>query len=97
MADTLDGYTIGETLGKGEFVIVKEAVDLATGEKVAIKILDKAVLKQTRKIDQIRREIKVLKKLDHSNIAKLHKMVETDSHYYYYFHPLEQISQMRLK
>ena len=43
--EALDGhYDVGETIGCGGFAKVKKAIHLGTGEKVAIKILDKASL-----------------------------------------------------
>ena len=37
-------YTLHETVGRGGFAKVKKATHLITGERVAIKILDKASL-----------------------------------------------------
>ena len=37
-------YILGETIGEGAFAKVKLATHIFTGEKVAIKILDKQVL-----------------------------------------------------
>lgn len=37
-------YVLGETIGRGGFAKVKKATHLATGERVAIKILNKCSL-----------------------------------------------------
>jgi len=37
-------YDVGETIGRGGFAKVKRATHLVTGERVAIKILDKLSL-----------------------------------------------------
>lgn len=43
--DALEGYyDVGETIGCGGFAKVKKATHLGTGERVAVKILDKASL-----------------------------------------------------
>jgi maternal embryonic leucine zipper kinase len=43
--NALDGfYTIHETIGRGGFAKVKKATHILTGDRVAIKILDKAAL-----------------------------------------------------
>ena len=47
-------YTIKETIGTGTFSKVKLGINKSTGEKVAIKILDKRKIKN--KTDQIRVE-----------------------------------------
>ena len=64
-------YTIKETIGTGTFSKVKLGIIKSTGEKVAIKILDKRKIKN--KTDQIRveRELTILKKLNHINIVKI--------------------------
>ncbi len=44
-ADLVIGnYSFGKTLGKGTFGKVKEAIHLPTGEKVAVKIVDKRTI-----------------------------------------------------
>jgi 5'-AMP-activated protein kinase catalytic alpha subunit len=39
-----------------------------TGEKVAVKILEKSRIKDKKDIERISREIKILKKVRHPNI-----------------------------
>ncbi len=48
-------YTIKETIGTGTFSKVKLGINKSTGEKVAIKILDKRKIKN-KTDDQIRVE-----------------------------------------
>ena len=50
----LNEYAIKETIGKGTFSKVKLGINKSTGEKVAIKILEKKKIKN--KTDQIRVE-----------------------------------------
>jgi serine/threonine protein kinase len=38
----IGNYELGKTLGKGTFGKVKEGIHIPTGEKVAIKIIDKS-------------------------------------------------------
>lgn len=64
-------YLFGEALGKGAYAKVKEAVNIQTRQKVAVKVINK---KQLRKIpngeENVRTEIEVHEKLDHPNIVK---------------------------
>ena len=52
-------YIILRTLGKGSFGKVKEALHVLSGEKIAIKILEKARIKKEEDLTRIKREIKI--------------------------------------
>ena len=59
---------LGKTIGEGEFGVVKEATNEVTDEKVAVKILRKNKDKQS-KIENMKREIAIMRKLKHQNIV----------------------------
>lgn len=67
-------YIILRTLGKGSFGKVKEAVHVLSGEKIAIKILEKAKIKKDDDLVRIRREINILSKVCHPNIIQLYEV-----------------------
>ena len=56
-------YIIMRTLGKGSFGKVKEAIHVMSGEKIAIKILEKQKIKKDEDLVRIRREINILSKV----------------------------------
>ena len=70
-------FILREKLGEGAFGSVRLGINKQTGEKVAIKILEK--IKLTRSTDKVRlrREISILKKLRHPNIVQLYSVIET--------------------
>jgi len=78
----LKEYLVKETIGKGTFSKVKLGVNKSTGEKVAIKILEKN--KILNKNDQIRvqREIDIIKKVKHLNIVKIIQIKEDHKNIY---------------
>ena len=80
--DFLSDYNIKETIGKGTFSIVKLGINKATEEKVAIKILKKKKLLQNADKSRLEREITILKKLNHINVIKTHKINEDFDKYY---------------
>ena len=47
---------------------------MLTNEKVAIKILEKARIKDRKDIERISREIKILKKVRHPNVIQLYEV-----------------------
>merc|ERR1719171_2023040 len=71
----IDEYEIGETLGTGHFSKVKLGVDKKTGEKVAIKIINKPT---GSKIAMLKAEVDILTRCDHPNVVKMHACYETD-------------------
>lgn len=78
----IDDFILGDTLGEGTFGKVKIATHCQTGEKVAIKILSKKKIKENEDEERISREINILKKLMHPNIAQLYSVIETNHHLY---------------
>jgi len=68
-------YIILRTLGKGAFGKVKEAMHVMSGEKIAIKILEKARIKKDEDLIRIKREIRILSKVEHPNIVRLYEVV----------------------
>jgi len=74
-------YELGDTVGEGAFSVVKLGIDKSTGEKVAIKIIEKD--ESNKKLDPlIRREIKIMKDLDHENIVRLFGYDEDKTSFY---------------
>ena len=47
--------------------------------KVALKIYEKAKMKDIQRQKSIRREIKIMKRINHPNIAMLYDVIETDT------------------
>jgi len=48
-------------LGEGTFGKVKLGTHILTGEKVAVKVLEKSRIKDKKDVERISREIKILK------------------------------------
>ncbi|KAH9508967.1 hypothetical protein Btru_048416 [Bulinus truncatus] len=76
-------YLLGRTLGVGSFAKVKEGMHLTTGEKVAIKVIDKKRAKTDNYVRKnLRREGKLLQMIRHPHIVSLFEVMETDNSYY---------------
>lgn len=74
---TIGNYRLGKTLGVGSFGKVKVAEHIFTGNKVAIKILNRRRIKNLRMDEKIRREIQNLKLFRHPHIIRLYEVIET--------------------
>ncbi|XP_781767.3 maternal embryonic leucine zipper kinase [Strongylocentrotus purpuratus] len=68
-------YHLKETIGSGGFAKVKLATHLLSGQKVAIKIMDKHALGDD--LPRVKTEIKAMKELVHQHICTLYEVVET--------------------
>ena len=69
-------FKIGRKLGEGNFSTVKLATHSLTEEQVAIKILEKTRIAKKEDKIRINREIEIMKKVNHYNIARLYQIVE---------------------
>ncbi|MCJ1473058.1 hypothetical protein MMC13_001707 [Lambiella insularis] len=72
----LKDYQLGDCLGKGAFGSVFRALNMGTGETVAVKQIKLADLPKSELRD-ITLEIDLLKNLDHPNIVKYHGFVKS--------------------
>ena len=76
-------YILNEELGYGAFAKVVVGIHIPTGEKVAIKILDKNKLKSDPlAFKRVLLEISILKNIRHKNIIKLYEVMETPQKLY---------------
>ncbi|KAL6584952.1 CBL-interacting serine/threonine-protein kinase 25 [Orobanche minor] len=70
-------YEIGRLLGKGTFAKVYHARDLKTSESVAIKVLSIDQIKKEGLIEQIKREISVMRLVRHPNVVEIKEVMAT--------------------
>ncbi|QCD80694.1 hypothetical protein DEO72_LG2g1016 [Vigna unguiculata] len=75
-------YEMGRTIGEGTFAKVKFARNSETGESVAIKIMAKATILEHRMVEQIKREISIMKIVRHPNIVILHEVLASQTKIY---------------
>ncbi|XP_027734920.1 maternal embryonic leucine zipper kinase isoform X2 [Empidonax traillii] len=74
-AEVLKYYELHGTVGTGGFAKVKLARHRLTGEKVAIKIMDKLALQDD--LPRVKLEIDAMKDLSHQHICRLYHVIET--------------------
>ncbi|EGR27829.1 protein kinase domain protein, partial [Ichthyophthirius multifiliis] len=77
-------------LGQGTFGQVRLAIDKQNNQKYAIKIIQKQILFQYCSIQNLKREIKIQKKMDHPNICKLFYYFEDKQNVYLVLEYCEQ-------
>ncbi|KAL8139347.1 hypothetical protein V2J09_005368 [Rumex salicifolius] len=72
-------YEMGRMLGQGTFAKVYYCKNVATQESVAIKVISKEQVKKAEMMEQIEREIAVMKLVQHPNVVELKEVMATKS------------------
>ncbi|KAM9724575.1 SNF-related serine/threonine-protein kinase isoform 1-T2 [Menidia menidia] len=74
-------YDLDKTLGRGHFAVVKLARHVFTGEKVAVKVIDKTKL-DTAATGHLFQEVRCMKLVQHPNIVRLYEVIDTQTKLY---------------
>ncbi|KAI3897044.1 hypothetical protein MKX03_015868 [Papaver bracteatum] len=75
-------YEVGRTIGEGTFAKVKFAQNTETGESVAMKVLDRSTIIRHKMVDQIKREISIMKLVRHPYVVRLHEVLASRAKIY---------------
>ncbi len=67
----LNGYRILGCVGRGGMAVVYEATELATGERVALKMMSHRLVYQPGASSRFEREARIVEPLEHENIARM--------------------------
>lgn len=79
----LKRYELGRLLGQGTFAKVYYARSIGTNQSVAIKVIDKEKIMKVALIDQIKREISIMRLVRHPNIIHLYEVMATKTKIYF--------------
>uniref|UniRef100_A0A8D0F829 SNF-related serine/threonine-protein kinase n=1 Tax=Strix occidentalis caurina TaxID=311401 RepID=A0A8D0F829_STROC len=75
------GGVSGRTLGKGHFAVVKLARHVFTGQRVAVKVIDKSKL-AGEAAGQLLQEVRCMKLVQHPNVVRLYEVIDTHAKLY---------------
>ncbi|XP_031671689.1 hormonally up-regulated neu tumor-associated kinase homolog A [Oncorhynchus kisutch] len=76
-------YLVGKMINKGSFAKVMEGLHISTGEKVAIKVIDKKKARQDSYVlKNMKREPRIHQMVRHPHIVVLLETLETENSYY---------------
>jgi len=73
-----DKYELGQELGRGGFSVVREGRNRITGEKVAVKFIEKKFVDQ-EELKLLQREIDIMARVQHTNVLRLFEIFDTDT------------------
>ncbi|XP_069577597.1 SNF-related serine/threonine-protein kinase-like [Brachyistius frenatus] len=74
-------YDLDKTLGRGHFAVVKLARHVFTGEKVAVKVIDKTKLDPVARA-HLFQEVRCMKMVQHPNVVRLYEVIDTATKLY---------------
>lgn len=74
-------YDMERSLGSGHFAVVKLAKHVFTGEKVAVKVIDKSKLDDVAKA-HLYQEVRCMKLVQHPNVVRLYEVIDTQTKLY---------------
>jgi len=77
---TLDYYKFMKLIGKGAFGKVTLGIHKLTGKQVAIKTVDKSLMKDDYQKKKVMQEVHLLKKVRHTNVIRLLEVFESPKH-----------------
>ncbi|KAJ2078885.1 Protein kinase of the Mitotic Exit Network [Coemansia sp. RSA 988] len=78
-AQRLTNYQLGNCIGRGQFGSVYRALDLETGQMVAVKQISLEG-QDPSNMDDVMQEVELLKSLSSPRIVRYHGFVKTDTH-----------------
>ncbi|KAI0952025.1 hypothetical protein AcV7_007954 [Taiwanofungus camphoratus] len=84
----LDDYKLLDKMGDGAFSNVYKAIDLRTGQKVAVKVVRKYELSASQRAN-ILKEVQIMRGINHPSIVKLINFFESPEHYFLILELLE--------
>ncbi|XP_068314947.1 CBL-interacting serine/threonine-protein kinase 6-like [Pyrus communis] len=76
-------YELGRLLGHGTFAKVYHARHLPSGKNVAMKVVGKEKVIKVGMMEQVKREISVMRMVKHPNIVELHEVLASKSKIYF--------------
>lgn len=77
MTCQLGDYILYSTLGVGTFGKVKLAEHVITGQKVAVKIINKQKMHQMNMHEKLSREINILKVMAHPHVIRMYELIDS--------------------
>ena len=77
MTCQLGDYVLYSTLGVGTFGKVKLAEHVLTGQKVAVKIINKQKMHQMNMHEKLSREINILKVMAHPHVIRMYELIDS--------------------
>ena len=83
-----------EIIGAGAFGLVVNAIQIKTGQKMAVKIINKKNVNENSNADYLNNEVRILNSLDNPRIMKIYDILD-NHHYFFIFMELIEGGNLR--
>ena len=93
--ERLGDFRIVREIGRGGMGIVYEAEQESLGRRVAVKVLPRQSLLDSRHLARFEREARIAAGLHHTNIVQVHGVGEQDGYHYYVMQLVRRSSRAR--
>lgn len=77
---SLDDYIIGKQIGQGAYAVVRVGLHKPSNHKVAMKIYKKYKLMDPNRRKSVKREIKLMEKMNNQHLIKLYEVIDTQKY-----------------
>ena len=75
-------FNLDKLIGRGNSSDVYKAIDLRLGKTVALKVIEKKGLSEDHMKEMAQQEIDICVQLDHPKLAKVYRVMQSDTHIY---------------
>ncbi len=93
---TIAGFRVVREIGRGGMGVVYEAIELALGRRVALKLLAPELSRQSTSVERFRREARAAARLHHTNIVPVFGVGEDAGTCYYVMQFIEGLGLDRI-
>ena len=77
VSSNIDNYIIGKRIGQGAYAVVRVGLHKILNQKIAVKIYEKFKLLEPNRRKSVKREIKIMEKLEHECLAQMYETFES--------------------
>ena len=85
----INEYFPVKLIGSGAFGLVVNVIQIKTGRKMAVKIINKSNINHKMRIDYLKNEVNILNYLNHPRIMKVYDILDNYKHFFIFMELIE--------
>lgn len=72
---TLGKFSVGETIARGSFSVVRHCTDITTSKPYALRVIDRQKIEEVGLLESLKNEITIMKMFNHANVVTVVNMM----------------------